>query len=472
MKEQNRVASTLLALVIASHTLIGMAAGIPEKLPDPDQKPSDTKKPVKVYFMSGQSNMCGEGRPGTLKPLATGDEKFAYLVDDAGNWTVRNDVHYIYYCMDKRYNDGPLIVDRRFGPELGIGHVLGYYHDEVVLLIKGACGNRSLGFDFLPPSSRKRLGTPEPKPGAGWYAGISYDRYVKSAKGVLADLKGNLPGYNGQGYEMAGFFWWQGHKDKGMAKEKYEQLLAELIKDFRKDFDAPKDTPFVLATVGFNGRNLGPWEGVFNAQMAVSDPKQHPEFKGNVGSVDICDMGGGGTHYANNGATYAKVGDAMGRAMAELQEEVRRKSGARSGSGHTSASATRSARKLHPGKGEDLKRILLNSFEKMSTSGLLKPTRVPLSLTRADVSLVSVQVDHTLTFRSASGKSVPIDPKDLKLIDFTNLAVLLAKLKPDSTDARALAGAYLECLGRVALADKYFAKAGPESTAIMDVFFE
>lgn len=288
-----------------------------EVLPAPDDKAPDTTKPVKVYFLSGQSNMCGEGRPATLKPLATEDEKFSYLLDDEGQWTVRNDVHYIYYVMDKRTADGPLKVGNRFGPELGIGHVLGHYHDEVVLLIKGACGNRSLGHDFLPPSSRKRLNSATD---GAWPAGTSYDRYVKSAKAVLDDLEGNLPGYKGQGYEMAGFFWWQGHKDRGMPKKEYEELLAELITDFRADFNAPEKTPFVLATVAFDGKNLGPWEGVFDAQMAVSNPKKHPEFEGNVASVDIRDIGGGGAHYGNNGATYAKVGDRMGRAMAKLLE--------------------------------------------------------------------------------------------------------------------------------------------------------
>ncbi|MFT4548580.1 MAG: hypothetical protein ACI9UA_005585 [Pseudoalteromonas tetraodonis] len=288
---------------------------IPDVLPDPDDKAPDTTKPVKVYFLSGQSNMCGEGRPATLKPLATEDEKFAYLLDDEGEWTVRNDVHHIYYVMDKREKDGPLMVYPRFGPELGIGHVMGHYHDEMVLLIKGACGNRSLGHDFMPPSSRKRLGKPQTD--EGWYAGTSYDRYVKSAKAVLDNLEDNLPGYKGQGYEMAGFFWWQGHKDKGMAKDEYEELLGELIKDFRSDFEAAEDTPFVTATVAFNGENLGPWQGVFDAQMGIS---KRPEFKGNVGSVDIRDIGGGGAHYGNNGATYAKVGDRMGREMATLKQ--------------------------------------------------------------------------------------------------------------------------------------------------------
>ena len=287
---------------------------IPEVLPDPDDKAPDTTKPVKVYFLSGQSNMVGMGKHATLKPLAMGDEKFAYIVDADGNWTVRNDVHYINYVMDKRYTDGPLTVDKRIGPELGIGHVLGHYHDEQVLLIKGSCGNRSLGWDFMPPSSRKRLGKPMTED-EGWYAGTSYDRYVKHAKSVLENLEDNLPGYKGQGYEMAGFFWWQGHKDKGMAKEEYEEFLGELIVDFRAEFKAPENTPFVVCTVAFNGNNLGPWQGVFDAQMAIS---KRPEFKGNAASVDIRDIGGGGAHYGDSGATYAKVGDRMGRAMAKL----------------------------------------------------------------------------------------------------------------------------------------------------------
>ncbi|MFT4547852.1 MAG: hypothetical protein ACI8XO_002338 [Verrucomicrobiales bacterium] len=290
---------------------------IPKILPDPDEEAPDTKKPVKVYFMSGQSNMVGMGSHATLKPLATEDEKFGYIIDDEGNWTVRKDVHYINYVMDKRMTDAPLSVDKRIGPELGIGHVLGHYHDEQVLLIKGSCGNRSLGFDFMPPSSRTRLGKPMTED-EGWYAGTSYDRYVKLAKNVLENLEDNLPGYEGQGYELAGFFWWQGHKDKGMAKDEYAEFLAELIKDFRSDFEAPEDTPFVVATIAFNGQNLGPWQGVFDAQMAVSDPKEFPDFEGNVASVDIRDIGGGGFHYGNNGATYAKVGDRMGRAMAKL----------------------------------------------------------------------------------------------------------------------------------------------------------
>ncbi len=171
----------------------------------------------------------------------------------------------------------------------------------------------------MAPTSQKRLGINDRD--KKWYHGWQYDEWVKNAHGILDDLKGHFPAYQGQGYEIAGFLWWQGHKDKGMAKEKYERLLAEFIGDFRAEFKAPK-APFVVATIGFSGRNLGAWQGVFEAQMAVSDPARHPEFAGNVASVDIRDMGGGGYHYGNNGATYTKVGDAMGRAMVGLLERA------------------------------------------------------------------------------------------------------------------------------------------------------
>jgi len=37
------------------------------------------------------------------------------------------------------------------GPELGFGQMVGNFHDESVLLLKASQGNRSLGWDFLPP---------------------------------------------------------------------------------------------------------------------------------------------------------------------------------------------------------------------------------------------------------------------------------------------------------------------------------
>jgi tetratricopeptide (TPR) repeat protein len=395
----NGTIRTLAGWVMA--VMVGAAsAGVPEILPDPDGKPGSNKKPVKVYFLSGQSNMVGMGQQGSLKPLVEQDEKFGYLVDEDGNWTVRKDVHYINYVMDNRKNDEPLTVYGRFGPEVGIGHVMGTYHDETVLLIKGSCGNRSLGWDFCPPSAVKRQGREQEvenaKAAGKWYAGKSYDRYVGHAKAVLANLDGNLPGYEGQGYELAGIFWWQGHKDKGMAKEEYLQLLGELIEDFRKDFNAP-NAKFVVATVGFNGHNLGAWKGVWEAQMAIS---QQPKFKGNVASVDIRDIGGGGFHYGNNGATYAKVGDRMGRAMVGLLDQ----GGGNKASTSTGGGAARPETPMPEG------------LDPEAVSVKLRPAVVMLSKRQYPAALRQLELVEKANERLDDAETTKADAKDIKTI--------------------------------------------------------
>jgi alpha-galactosidase len=83
----------------------------------------------------------------------------------------------------------------------------------------------------------------------------------------------------------------------------------------------------VLATIAFDGWKLaGPGLTVANAQLAVSDPKKHPEFVGNVKTVEARDFwrdvevspANQGYHYNRNAETYMEVGLALGRAMAEL----------------------------------------------------------------------------------------------------------------------------------------------------------
>ncbi len=48
-----------------------------------------------------------------------------------------------------------LTPSKSFGPELGFGQVMGYVHEEPVLLLKACIGNRSLGWDLLPPGSER-----------------------------------------------------------------------------------------------------------------------------------------------------------------------------------------------------------------------------------------------------------------------------------------------------------------------------
>jgi len=304
-------------LLLGSLIFNGLAREIPENLPKAAETAPNETKPIKVFLMSGQSNMVGMGRPGPLKELIDTEGKFTNLVDKEGNWAVRNDVFFVDITNKRiaRWMTVP-VMGRTLGPEAQFGHIMGYYHDEVVLIIKIAQGNRSISFDVMPPSSRVGF----PKEGK-YYKGWQYDAFIADAHKILDNLKDYYPDYKGQGYEIAGFCWWQGHKDGGLSQRYYERHLVNLINDYRAEFEAPA-APFVVATVGFGGMGMGKkYLEILNAQMAVGDPEKYPEFAGNVKSFDTRKMGGGGYHYDSNGATYTRVGDAMGRAMAELLEE-------------------------------------------------------------------------------------------------------------------------------------------------------
>jgi hypothetical protein len=407
---------------------------IPLPLPDPD--PADqgaTDKPVKVYIMSGQSNMVGFGRvygdgPGTLETVTRMQNRFPNMIDeDSGNWTVRNDVFYRGVISD--IGAGPLkpdVAGDSFGPELGFGYVMGYLHDEPVLLIKSCIGNRSLSWDFLPPGSKQfdwsvdgevytyagygqspgRWPTDAGPSPFVWYAGKQYDdcfldetdmgppawandtsypngsqvrhggvaytatsehdssqstepsagadwnkhwavHSVFNVTDILDNFAGEYPQWADQGFEIAGYVWWQGHKDggeqgtgtAGIAAARYEENLVNLIDALRNYYEARypgntmPDAPFVVASVGFGG---GDWdEGssadvIHDAQMAVGNLVRRPNYVGAAASVDTTrywrneseSPKGQGFHYNHNAETYLLTGEALGRAMVELQDST------------------------------------------------------------------------------------------------------------------------------------------------------
>jgi alpha-galactosidase len=324
------------------------------------------KVPFKITHLNQQGNALGwyarMDIPGTLKTVVNHDAKFKYLVDDKGEFVPRDDVWYkgVVTATADKWLDIGCGAGSAIGPELGFGHMVGNLHDEPVLILKASQGNRSLGWDFLPPGSesfehtdaegviwvyagykqspeRWQKGS-EPKP-IEWYAGKQYDDCFNAAKEVLANFDEKFPHWKGRGYEIAGFGWWQGHKDggeqgKGVAgphASRYEHNLAHLINTLRKEFNAPK-APFVVATCGFNGGEG--WEPgssadtIFKAQMNVSDPAKHPDFAGTVKSVDTrpfyrapeVSPRNQGFHYHGNAETYMLVGEAMGKAMVEMQK--------------------------------------------------------------------------------------------------------------------------------------------------------
>jgi len=102
---------------------------------------------------------------------------------------------------------------------------------------------------------------------------------------------------------------------------------VNIVKTRRKNFKAP-DARFTLATIAFGGWDLkGPGLTVANARLAVDGNKgKYPEFKGSVKTVEArgfwrdksVSPNGAGYHYNHNAETYMEVGNAPGRAMADL----------------------------------------------------------------------------------------------------------------------------------------------------------
>jgi len=341
-------ASCLLAAVSLGMTGVLSAE---TKLPDPDGKPADMSKPVQVFILMGQSNMVGAGRvtgdkEGTLEHATKKEGLYPFLVDDEGNWTTRKDTRYVRYMTGRLLNnDWMTVAGGRIGPEHGIGHQIGNAIEAPVMVLKSCIGNRSIGWDLLPPGSesyeftdpkdgktyvyagykqsplRWEKGT-EPEP-IGWYAGKQWDTDVADAKKVLDDLKTYYP--EATEFEVAGFFFWQGDKDRYNAGHatKYEENLVRFIMSLRKEFDAP-DAKFVCATLGQSkkGEAKGNDALILEAQLAVDgEAGKYPEFKGNVATVYTNPISQGGAsngHYGGNAKTYMDVGLAMGEAMAKL----------------------------------------------------------------------------------------------------------------------------------------------------------
>lgn len=327
---------------------------VPYPLPDPGATPPATNKPVKVFVLMGQSNMVGIGDvpgtdPGTLDTITKREGKFPNLLTAANAWTTRNDV--TYKGVVTATAAGPLTAGQgsdstTLGPELGFGHVMGYYFDEPVLLLKSSEGNRSLGWDFLPPGSPRHtngttvyagygetpaswnISNTSPTPIA-WYAGKQFDDCVIAATNVLKNFNTLYPQYAAQGYQVAGFVWWQGHKDSQDAyyAGRYERNLTNFIRQIRAKFNAP-NAPFILGGIGFYGWGMsGNYLTVCNAQLAMTNTVKYPQFAGNVSAIETRGYWRTAAespdatqdyHYYKNAETYMLVGDALGRGMIDL----------------------------------------------------------------------------------------------------------------------------------------------------------
>lgn len=317
-----------------------------------------TDRPVKVFVLAGDYNMAGRAKVALLKyqaNQAATKKQFQHLLHD-GEWVVREDVWIKNFNQKGNLTVGFGHSPDRFGPELEFGNVLGDYFDEQVLLIKTCCGD-SLWREFLPPgsalppqeileqqlrelqSTRASVTLADVKRGYG----AAYREMVKEVRDTLANLVAHFRSYQGQGFELAGFVWFQGWND--LAGSNYDPLhaehLSQLIRDVRCDFQKPQ-LPFVIGQLGV--RSVGGLGGMddLNIRAAQAAVAQLAEFRRNVKLVStdpywdhkahIVYKKGWREHrdewdkvgsdlpccYLGSAKTFCAIGKAFGEAMLDL----------------------------------------------------------------------------------------------------------------------------------------------------------
>jgi alpha-galactosidase len=172
--------------------------------------------------------------------------------------------------------------------------------------------------------------------------GASYREMLQEVRTTLGDLRTLFPAYAGQGYELAGFIWFQGWNDMINAEytAEYTTNLTHLIRDVRRDFNAPT-LPFVVGQMGVDGTNAEKNVRRFKeAQAAITTI---PEFQGNVALVrtdllwdtdaeaifkkgwqkNLEEWNKVGSdypyHYLGSAKTMCRIGRAFGEAILELR---------------------------------------------------------------------------------------------------------------------------------------------------------
>ncbi|MBI1246583.1 sialate O-acetylesterase [bacterium] len=295
--------------------------------------------PVKVFVLCGQSNMEGKGAIKHLEQLLAdpATAKTYQHLRDENSWVERDDV-YIKYNDDRgqgKLTTGYGTPTNRIGPELEFGHVVGDAFEEKVLIIKCAWGGRALAVEFRPPSSPKGTYTQrnrqtkeiEPLPEEKY--GEAYRDTIRIVKETLANIDKVVPDYDKkEGYELSGFVFFQGFNDIIDQKkmDEYGQNLENLVRDVRKDLNAPK-MPFVIGELGQQGvePEARYAEKHFKFRKMQEDVSKLPEFQGNVRFVKTSpyivkdgESFDGGYHYYGRADTFFHIGHDFGDAVVDM----------------------------------------------------------------------------------------------------------------------------------------------------------
>lgn len=285
-------------------------------------------KPLQIYILAGQSNMQGHAKISTIEHIGMDPATKPMLADMLGADGKPKVCERVWISSigsagtDTAEQTGKLTVGfgattEKIGPEFTYGLFIQKNTDAPILLIKTAWGGKSLNTDFRPPGAgpyvfnETQLAT-FTKQGKDLTAmktakeketGVYYRHIIEHVNKVLSDIKRVVPNYDAkQGYELAGFAWFQGwndlvdsgtypNRDKPGGYDAYSDAMSHFIRDLRKDLKAPK-LPFVIAVLGVGGptSEYGPDQQRYKAthqnfRDAMAAPALLPEFQGNVAAM-------------------------------------------------------------------------------------------------------------------------------------------------------------------------------------------
>jgi alpha-galactosidase len=285
------------------------------------------KKKLKVFVLAGQSNMQGHAKVSTFEHIGMDPATAPMLADmlgPDGNPKVCERVWISSIGCAEAEQTGKLTAGfgasqngPKIGPEFTFGLAMEKFTDAPILLIKTSWGGKSLNTDFRSPSAgpyvfneaqlaqfqKQGKDIAAIKAAKEKETGVYYRLMIEHVKRVLADLQRVVPGYDlAQGYELAGFAWFQGwndmvdsgtypNRDKAGGYDAYSTAMAHFIRDVRRDLGAPK-LPFVIGVLGVGGpvAEYGADEKRYaathqNFRDAMAAPAKLPEFQGNVAAV-------------------------------------------------------------------------------------------------------------------------------------------------------------------------------------------
>jgi hypothetical protein len=223
---------------------------------------------VKVFILSGQSNMVGWANTRTMGELGKHEKHgdlLAKVQGPDGTWIARDDV-FVYANVDDHKRHGKLSVgyggnatDQWIGPELMFGLEMGDHFEEPVLLIKAAWGGKDLYCDFRPPSAGEPEYEMPERNGEARDQGANYRKLVQEVHECLDNRDQLFPSLKGMDFELCGFVWVQGwnemyagEKVQGQVYSEYAQNYAHLLTDLRQEFNAG-DMVSVVGELGIDG---------------------------------------------------------------------------------------------------------------------------------------------------------------------------------------------------------------------------